>query len=334
MLTFVRGNLFESPAKVLVNTVNTVGVMGKGIALTFKQIYPEMFKQYQLLCESKRFDVGNLWLYKTENKWILNFPTKRHWRNPSKLEYVEAGLQKFAATYADHGITSIAFPELGCGNGELQWDVVRPLMVKHLKNIPINVYVYLYDRDAMVLPEHRDVALMKRWLRSEPHHLGFEEFWLDLTQRIGIGQLKLRSMDGRSEFAAEIVRYGEEGLLLHTAARGFFRNVGDYLRDRANTWTHRWKFASDDSIYVPKGSLLDLWQSIRSYGFCFRRMMPDGLDLLAEYLIPLFEGLPYLRRVHISGATESAEARDVALQLAVTTASDATAARQMELIPA
>jgi O-acetyl-ADP-ribose deacetylase (regulator of RNase III) len=195
MLTFVRGNLLESPAEVLVNTVNTVGVMGKGIALTFKQIYPEMFKQYQLLCESKRFDVGNLWLYKTENKWILNFPTKRHWRNPSKLEYIEAGLRKFAATYADHGITSIAFPELGCGNGELQWDVVRPLMVKHLKNIPIIVYVYLYDRDAMVLPEHRDVALMKRWLRSEPHHLGFEELWLDLTQRIGMGQLKLRSME-------------------------------------------------------------------------------------------------------------------------------------------
>src|SRR6266480_4059013 len=102
MLTFVRGNLFESPAKVLVNTVNTIGVMGKGIALTFKQIYPEMFKQYQVLCESRRFDIGNLWLYKTENKWILNFPTKRNWRNPSKLEYIDAGLQKFAATYADH----------------------------------------------------------------------------------------------------------------------------------------------------------------------------------------------------------------------------------------
>jgi O-acetyl-ADP-ribose deacetylase (regulator of RNase III) len=333
MLTFVRGNLFESPAKVLVNTVNTVGVMGKGIALTFKQIYPEMFKQYQSLCESRRFDIGNLWLYKTENKWILNFPTKRHWRNPSTLEYIETGLQKFANTYAEHGITSIAFPELGCGNGELEWATVRPLMVKHLKNIPINVYIYSYDRQASVLPEHRDVATMKRWLRTDPHNLGFDEFWSDLSQRIGSGQLKLRSSDG-SEFAAEIVRYGEEGLLLHTRTRGFLRNIADYLRDRANTWSHRWKFTAENAVYVPKGSLLDLWQSIRSYGFCFRRTMPDGLDLLAEYLIPLLAGLPYLKVVQVSASSDESDVRETALQLTVTERSEPTVGRQLELIPA
>src|SRR5688572_26562315 len=99
MLTFVRGNLFESPAKVLVNTVNTVGVMGKGIALSFKQIYPEMFQRYVQLCESGQLDIGKLWLYKTPHKWILNFPTKKNWRAPSRLEYLEAGLRKFVATY-------------------------------------------------------------------------------------------------------------------------------------------------------------------------------------------------------------------------------------------
>lgn len=333
MLTFVRGNLFESPAKVLVNTVNTVGVMGKGIALTFKQVYPEMFAQYQALCESKRFDVGNLWLYKTENKWILNFPTKRHWRNPSKLEYVDAGLQKFAATFAEHGITSIAFPELGCGNGELSWDVVRPLMVKHLRNLPINIYVYLYDRNATVVPEHRDVAAMKQWLRSEPRSLGFDEVWSDLSQRIG-GGLTLRSSETGSDFTAEIVRYGEDGLLFRPSAAGFFRNIANYVLDRANTWSHRWKFTSDNTIYVPKGSLLDLWQSIRSYGFCFRRMMPDGLDLIADYLIPLLEALPYMKVVQISAATESAETPSTALQLSVTERSVPSAGRQLELLPA
>ena len=87
MITYVACDLFLSPARVLVNTVNTVGVMGKGIAKDFKQIYPEMFREYQLLCENNWFDIGKLWLYKTQNKWILNFPTKRHWRQPSRPEY-------------------------------------------------------------------------------------------------------------------------------------------------------------------------------------------------------------------------------------------------------
>jgi len=80
MITFVKGNLFESPAKVLVNTVNTVGVMGKGIAKTFKEIYPDMFKEYQGFCEKGQFKIGQLWLYTTKHKWILNFPTKKQWR--------------------------------------------------------------------------------------------------------------------------------------------------------------------------------------------------------------------------------------------------------------
>ncbi|MCC7430560.1 macro domain-containing protein, partial [bacterium] len=82
MINYIKGSLFESPAKVLVNTVNTVGAMGKGIAKTFKLLYPEMFEAYQKLCENKQFKVGELWLYKTPNKWILNFPTKKHWKSP------------------------------------------------------------------------------------------------------------------------------------------------------------------------------------------------------------------------------------------------------------
>ncbi|GAA0615572.1 hypothetical protein GCM10009001_36010 [Virgibacillus siamensis] len=95
MITYVRKDIFESPAQVLVNTVNTVGVMGKGIAKTFKIMYPDMFKQYQILCEDNQLTVGKLWIFKTEHKWILNFPTKTHWRSPSKLAYIEEGLKKF-----------------------------------------------------------------------------------------------------------------------------------------------------------------------------------------------------------------------------------------------
>ena len=91
MITYVTGNLFESPAQVLVNTVNTVGVVGKGIAKEFKIIYPMMFKRYQELCESGDFEIGKLWLWKSANKWVLNFPTKKHWRNPSHLSYIING---------------------------------------------------------------------------------------------------------------------------------------------------------------------------------------------------------------------------------------------------
>ena len=147
MLMYIEGNIFESSTQVLVNAFNTVGVMGKGIALTFKKLYPEMYKSYRTFCEHKQFQIGQLYLYKSTNKWILNFPTKIHWRNPSKLEYIELGLKKFANSYKEKGINSIAFPTLGCGNGGLDFEKeVRPLMEKYLANLPdIDIYVYLHD---------------------------------------------------------------------------------------------------------------------------------------------------------------------------------------------
>lgn len=110
MITYVAGNLFTSPAQVLVNTVNTQGVMGKGIALQFRKTFPDMFKKYQDLCETNKIDIGVLWIYKTPHKWILNFPTKRHWRNPSRAEYIEIGLRKLSEKFNELGIYSIAFP--------------------------------------------------------------------------------------------------------------------------------------------------------------------------------------------------------------------------------
>jgi O-acetyl-ADP-ribose deacetylase (regulator of RNase III) len=159
MITYVDFSLFESPAQVLVNTVNTVGVMGKGIAKEFKNIYPEMFAEYQQLCEKGQLDIGQLWLYKTPHKWILNFPTKKHWRYPSKSEYIEAGLQKFIQIYVDARITSISFPMLGCGNGELDWEAqVRPLMEWYLKELPIQIFIHVKMSHSSFVPEHRDPA--------------------------------------------------------------------------------------------------------------------------------------------------------------------------------
>lgn len=107
--------------------------MGKGVALTFKRSYPEMFKRYRALCEAGEYDIGKLFLWRTPHKWVLNLPTKKHWRNPSRPEYVEAGLNAFVRNFEKMRISSVAFPPLGCGNGELDFaEVVRPIMDRYL----------------------------------------------------------------------------------------------------------------------------------------------------------------------------------------------------------
>lgn len=143
MLKYVEGDIFYSPAQVLVNTVNTVGVMGKGLALSFKRRYPEMFERYRKICDEHKLTIGKLFIWYGQDHWVLNFPTKENWRNPSKLSYIENGLKTFCRIYANYNITSIAFPKLGCGNGDLKWDDVKPLMEKYLKDLPIDVYIYL-----------------------------------------------------------------------------------------------------------------------------------------------------------------------------------------------
>lgn len=172
MIEYIQGNIFDSPAQVIVNTVNTVGVMGKGLALSFKQRYPDMFKKYRVMCEKHQLTVGKLMLCYEPDHWILLFPTKENWRNPSKLEYLEKGLIKFVNTYADKNITSIAFPKLGCGNGELSWDDVRPLMEKYLKPLPIDVYIYLGVIPDST-PEHKTQSATLAWLKENAKDMSF-----------------------------------------------------------------------------------------------------------------------------------------------------------------
>ena len=139
-----NGNLFESQCQTLVNTVNCVGIMGKGIALEFKKLYPKMFEQYRIYCKQGLLDIGKLYLWKEENNWVLNFPTKIDWRNPSKYEWIEKGLQKFVIIYKEKGITSIAFPMLGCNNGKLDKNIVLPMMKKYLEkcdDLDVEIYV-------------------------------------------------------------------------------------------------------------------------------------------------------------------------------------------------
>ena len=145
-MKILEGNIFDSKAKTLVNTVNCVGIMGKGIALEYKKRYPEMFKKYKYICNNNLLTTGQLFLWKSNDKFILNFPTKKHWKDKSKLEWIEEGLLKFVKTYKEKGIKSIAFPQLGCANGGLDWDnEVFPLMQKYLNNLEdIEIEIYIY----------------------------------------------------------------------------------------------------------------------------------------------------------------------------------------------
>ncbi len=175
MITYIKGDIFSSPSKIIVNTVNTVGVMGKGIALEFKNRYPDMFQKYKALCDDKKLDIGKLVLWKKSSKWVLLFPTKRHWRNPSKMEYIEQGLKKFAENWDKLGANSISFPRLGCGNGGLNWEEVRPLMEKYLSPLPLQILIYV-DNYNDPLPEHDNISEIEKWLSGEMGLTGYEKF--------------------------------------------------------------------------------------------------------------------------------------------------------------
>lgn len=144
-----HGNIFESSCQTLVNTVNCVGVMGKGIALEFKSRFPEMFEEYARYCATRRMRPGVLHLWKKSTPWILNFPTKNHWKYPAKVEYIEEGLTKFASSYTKKGITSIAFPELGTSSGALSWSQVKDVMYSKLQRLQgIDIEIYHFDPSA------------------------------------------------------------------------------------------------------------------------------------------------------------------------------------------
>ena len=159
------GDLFSSDCQTFVNTVNTKGIMGKGIALEFKKQFESttMFADYRSRCERKVLRVGEPYLWKPLTalqqpllldelpaapssgglvKWVLNFPTKDHWRTQSKLPDIIRGLEVFSCSYKDWGVASIAFPALGCGNGGLEWRQVGPVMFRYLNNLDVRVEIF------------------------------------------------------------------------------------------------------------------------------------------------------------------------------------------------
>jgi O-acetyl-ADP-ribose deacetylase (regulator of RNase III) len=151
MIRYTQGNLIEADAQALVNTVNTVGVMGKGVALMFKDAYPENFKAYEEACRLKEVQLGKMFVTERREmfgpKWIVNFPTKAHWRYPSKVEWIVQGLEDLKRIIREKGITSVALPPLGAGNGGLAWKDVRSQIEAALGEL-VDVEVIVYEPTA------------------------------------------------------------------------------------------------------------------------------------------------------------------------------------------
>lgn len=222
MINYIKGDIFTSPAQVIVNAVNTVGVMGKGIALEFKNRYPKMFETYKVMCEKRKFQIGKLMLFHEQDHQILLFPTKENWRNPSKLEYIEKGLNKFIQNYAQKNITSIAFPKLGCGNGELLWDDVRLLMEQYLRPLPIDIYIYLGTNNDDV-PEHKQQKQMQEWLRENAKDMSFNALVDDVKNLSGILPYEF-DCDGKKAF----VTYNN-GLNVTIDSAEYFTTENDFF---------------------------------------------------------------------------------------------------------
>ena len=147
MITYVKGNLLDSPAVALVNTVNLVGVMGKGIALQFKKAFPRNFEVYRKACRSGELGIGKILAVGDRNlllgdKLILNVPTKTDWHLPSHYDYVDRGLAALRKYLLANRILSLAVPAMGCGNGGLNWAVVKPMIEERLAGLDCAIFVY------------------------------------------------------------------------------------------------------------------------------------------------------------------------------------------------
>lgn len=246
-LTFKNGDMFAEPVEALVNTVNCVGVMGKGVALEFKQRWPANFKAYKAACDAKTLVPGKILVYENAElfgaigpRFLVNFPTKAHWRSPSKLVYIEDGLDTLVEKIRHLNIKSIALPPLGCGNGGLDWDVVKPVIAEKLSVLDGVEIVVFSPKESVDEPEfskNADLAmnrtratLLKTLSELESHFDGaFDRLSL---QKI-VYFLQVLGIDFRLSFARNL--YGPYSEPLKKAFGAFERHgmiAGFYSGDR------------------------------------------------------------------------------------------------------
>lgn len=188
MVKVLVGDLFDSEVQTLVNTVNCVGIMGKGIALEFKKRFPKMFKDYENLCKQGEVKLGQPYLYtQMFGKWILNFPTKDHWRSVTKLQDIINGLDYLKKHYKEWGIKSLAVPPLGCGYGQLEWRVVGPTIYRYMKqlDIPVELYAPYGTIPEELKPDFLETGVKQtEGVQREPYNQRINPSWVALVDII------------------------------------------------------------------------------------------------------------------------------------------------------
>ncbi len=191
MITYLHGNLLRANVDALVNAVNCVGVMGKGIALQFKKAFPANFKAYEQACRRGEVKPGHMFVFANEPpstpSFLVNFPTKRHWRDPSLLEDIRTGMTALVEEVRNRGIRSLAIPALGCGNGGLDWREVRPVIDSALRQLS-DLYVLFFAPESIPIAELPAPELPPE-LQPDPRYGGFWENLSadELARRQGVG---------------------------------------------------------------------------------------------------------------------------------------------------
>ncbi|MBI2492070.1 MAG: macro domain-containing protein [Candidatus Rokubacteria bacterium] len=243
MIELKRGNILEADVEALVNTVNCMGVMGRGIALQFKQAFPENFRQYQRACRVGEVRPGKMFVVQTglmNPRFIINFPTKRHWKGKSRLTDIEAGLRDLVTEVKRLGLRTVAVPPLGCGSGGLNWQDVRPVIESALSTLP-DVHVLLFEPAGAPAPERMKVrtetpkmtrarALLLRLFESY-RILGYRLSLLEIQKlayflQAGGEPLRLNFIKHRFGPYAEALNHVLERLEGH-----YIRGYGDRSRD-------------------------------------------------------------------------------------------------------
>lgn len=262
MIYYKTGNLLESKAEALINTVNTIGVMGKGIALQFKNVFPHNFKVYYKACKDKEVKIGKLLIVEDESllsgkKFIINFPTKTTWRKPSEYDYIERGLVDLIKIIKKHNISSIAIPPLGAGNGGLKWEKVKAILEKYLKDIDCDVFIYE--------PNTRIKEVMKK-----------ERVKLTVARAMLLSVLYelVRNGEFVSEFAAEKVAY----FLQRFGGRDALR-----LNFRANFYGP-YSGKVKHVLYYLNGSYITGYSSKDKKPFEELGIVPDGENAVCDFL--------------------------------------------------
>lgn len=267
MLITVEADLFLSPATVLVNPVNTAGVMSSGVSAEFRRFFPGVFEEYRALCDAGKLTVGRVWLAQGGNKRILHMPIKAHWRSAAKREDLEAVVQLIASRWAQWGIGSLAIPQFD--EDGLDWnDSIRPLLESALGPLPIPIYLHTYDRKA---DPSRSLRQLDTLLNQPTDRIDTARFWRDLARAVRKVDGAYTGWDGQP-FSVEL---------------------------EANPRRRRLTITQDGRppVVLTDSSLNDLFTTLQLAGLLMAWQFPAGLEPLAVYLIPILAGLGYVRPV-------------------------------------